>query len=149
MHSTPIQATDSILLPLPLQAIWPHVADLRSYPRWWPAVLLPRVTIPADGVLHGSELHLRPLGTRSFTCKVVAVEPPQTMTLEYTGPFITGRGEWQLTAEGQGTRVSYVVDVEIHGAMVALVSRGVDLRWVHGQSMRLIFAALRRRLVAA
>lgn len=148
MTSTPIHAIDSILLPLSSATIWPLLADIRSYPRWWPAILLPRVTAPADGTLLGSELRLRPLATRPFTCKVVAVNAAHSIDLDYTGPFITGRGQWLLTPEGQGTRLSYRVDVEAHGLLVALAGRCVNLRWIHGQSMRLIFAALRRRLCA-
>lgn len=148
MKGIPIQASDSTLLPLPPQTIWPHIADLRNYPQWWPAVLLPRVTTPAEGTLIGSELHLRPMGARQFTCKVVACTEPHLIELEYTGPFITGCGQWLLAPEGQGTRVSYVIDVQAHGYMVALASRCVDLRWVHGQSMRLVFTALRKRLFA-
>lgn len=148
MISTPIHAVDSILLPLPPETIWPLLTDMRSYPRWWPAVLLPRVTAPSDGALLGSELHLRPLATRQFTCKVVAVAAPCSIDLQYTGPFITGSGQWLLTPEGQGTRLSYAVEVEVHGLLVGLAGRCVNLRWIHGQSMHLIFSALRRQLLA-
>lgn len=148
MLSTPIHAVDAIFLPLPPETIWPLLADIQSYRQWWPAVLMPRVTIPADGALLGSELHLRPLATRQFTCKVVAACAPHSIDMEYTGPFITGSGQWVLTPEDLGTRLSYRVDVEAHGLLVALAGRVVNLRWMHGQSMRLIFSALLRQLPA-
>ena len=146
MTSTPIHAVDSILLPLPPETIWPLLADIHSYPRWWPALLLPRVTVPTDGALVGSELHLRPLATRQFTCKVMAAAAPHSIDLQYTGPLITGSGQWLLTPEGQDTRLSYRIDVEAHGLLVALAGRCLNLRWLHGQSMQLIFSALRRQL---
>lgn len=149
MISTPIHANDSILLPLPAETIWPLLADICNYPRWWPAVLFPRVTASADGGLIGTKLHLRPLATRQFTCKVVAVAAPHTIDLEYIGPFITGSGRWTLTPEGERTRLSYRIEVEAHGFLVAVAGRCVDLRWMHGQSMHLIFSALRRQLLAA
>ena len=68
--------------------------------------------------------------------------------MEYTGPFITGSGQWVLTPEDLGTRLSYRVDVETHSLLVALAGRVVNLRWMHGQSMRLIFSALLRQLPA-
>ncbi len=148
MISTSIHAVDSTLLPWPPETIWPLLADMRSYPQWWPAVLLPRVTIPTDGALLGSQLHLRPLATRQFTCTVMAACAPHSIDLEYTGPFITGSGQWALTPEGQGTMLSYRVNVEAHGLLVALAGRCVNLRWMHGQSMNLIFNALRRQFLA-
>lgn len=148
MISTPIHANDAIGLPLPPETLWPLLADIRRYPQWWPALLFPRVTAPADGALIGSELHLRPLGTRQFSCTVVAASAPHAIDVEYTGPFITGSGQWLLTPEDQGTSLSYTINVEAHGLLVTLAGRCVDLRWMHGQSMRLIFSALRRQLPA-
>ena len=145
MSTTPLQATDSTIVPLQPEAIWPILADIGQYPQWWPTTLFTRAT-PSPTGLVGSELHLRPMGTRSFTCRVVATDAPRAIELEYVGPFITGQAQWLLVPEGQGTRVSYVVDVEIHGTLVALAAKFVDLRAVHSYSMQGILRGLQRRL---
>ena len=145
MALTPIQATDSTLIPLPPEAVWPLIADIGRYPQWWPRSLHARADqISSD--LIGTELHLRPPGSKPFTCKVVAFEEPHSITLEYVGSFITGEARWLLEPQGQGTRVSYVVDVAVQGTVVALVARVIDLKRLHSSSMTRVLKALHRQL---
>lgn len=145
MTGTPLQTADTLILPLPPEAIWPILADVGRYPQWWPTTLFTRA-IPSPSGLIGSELHIRPMGIRRFTCRVIAADEPHTIDLEYVGNFITGHGQWVLVPEGQGTRVSYVIDVVVHGGMVALAARLIDFKAVHSSSMRGIFRGLRQQL---
>ncbi|MGD9947098.1 MAG: type II toxin-antitoxin system RatA family toxin [Desulfobulbus sp.] len=146
MPKTPLQATDVAVLPYPAETIWPILADISRYPQWWPKILFTRVT-PAKNGLLDSELHLRPMGFRPFTCRIVAAKEPHSIDLEYVGNFITGHAQWILEPEESSTRVSYIVNVVIHGKMVALVAKVIDLKALHSHSMQNILQALQRRLL--
>lgn len=145
MTGTPLQTADSVILPLPPEAIWPVLIDISRYPQWWPNALFTRA-IPSPSGLIGSELHIRPMGIRRFICRVIAADQPHTIDLEYVGDFITGQGQWVLVPEGQGTRVNYVIDVVIHGSLAALAARLIDFKAVHSSSMRGIFKGLHAQL---
>nr|WP_321465401.1 SRPBCC family protein [uncultured Desulfobulbus sp.] len=146
MPTTPLQATDSTLLATSPERIWPVLADINRYPQWWPATFFLRVS-PAPTGLIGSELHLRPMGARPFTCRVVQAYEPHRIDLEYIGSFITGNAQWLLEPESEGTRVSYVVDVVAHGIMVALAARMINLSAVHSSSMEKVFRGLHKRVL--
>jgi len=142
MTATPLQATDTMYFPHAPELLWPTLADIQRYPQWWPWFLFPHAK-PTTTELIGSELSLRPMGFRSFSCRVVGFNRPYAMDLEYVGNFITGKAQWRLEPEGQGTRVSYVVDVLIHDIMVALAVKVIDVQAMHSYSMQKILQNLR------
>lgn len=145
MRDTTLQATDTMFFANPPEVLWPILADTGQYPRWWPWFLLTRAN-PETTEAVGSEFHLRPMGFRVITCRVVTANEPHAIKLEYVGDFITGHAQWLLKPEGQGTRVSYVVDVLVHDLMVALAAKVVDLRILHSYSMQKILQNLQREL---
>ncbi|MBM9615568.1 SRPBCC family protein [Desulfobulbus rhabdoformis] len=141
----PLKATDSRLIPFPAEAIWPILADMQRYPQWWPKILFPRVT-PAQEGLIGTELHLRPMGGPPITCVVRATSVTECIELEYIGNFITGHAHWRLDPRDQGTQVSYVLDVHVHGLLGALISRFINLQPIHSFSMRNILKELEQQV---
>ncbi|MDD2464014.1 MAG: SRPBCC family protein [Desulfobulbus sp.] len=145
MTGTALQTTDSTIIPLPPTSIWPVLADISRYPQWWPRTLFPRVRPSTTGLI-ANELDLRPMGIRRFTCRVIAASEPQTIDLQYVGNFITGQAQWKLEPAGQGTRVSYVIDIVVHGTMAVLGAKIIDFRAIHSYSMRGIFQGLRNQL---
>lgn len=145
MRQTPIHAVDHIPLPLSPTEIWPVLADISRYPQWWPKLLRVRV-MQSTPALIGSELELRPLGAKRFSCQVVSFVAPERIDLEYRGGVIEGTAKWRLEPAGQGTRVSYAIDVLAKGRLVALVGRILDLNTMHSLSMQAIFRNLRREL---
>jgi hypothetical protein len=100
MASTPIQATDEITIQAPVGEVWPVLADVEGYPRWWPRSLGVRVWSTGGEVL-GTEVEMRPSGGRSFVCRVEAVEVPTRIRMRYGGGFIEGFGEWATGAAGR------------------------------------------------
>jgi uncharacterized protein YndB with AHSA1/START domain len=121
MPSTPIQATDEITIHATVSEVWPVLADVAGYPRWWPRSLGVRVA-STGGELLGTEVEMRPSGGRSFVCRVEAVEVPTRIRMRYGGGFIDGFGEWRLEPLGAQTRVSY--QLEVAGARLAGVLPG-------------------------
>ncbi|MBK7989492.1 MAG: SRPBCC family protein [Comamonadaceae bacterium] len=54
MPSTPIQATDEITIHATVSEVWPVLADVAGYPRWWPRSLGVRVANRWGTVRHRS-----------------------------------------------------------------------------------------------
>lgn len=141
MPSTPIKASDERLIPFALEQVWAVLADIEASPRWWPAAVKLTV-ISFDPAIVGSEMEIHPRGGRPFRCRVEAIEPPQRMRTRYGNGFITGTGEWLLEAAGSGTRVSYELDAQAHGWLVAVLGKLLPLARMHSRLMADILAGL-------
>lgn len=136
MTTTPIRAEDGATLPCPPADVWAVLADVASYPRWWPPSL--HVRVAPDG-----EVEIRPRGGRPFRCRVASADPPRELRMRYAGGFIEGTGVWRLAdAEGGGTRVTYTVDVVAHGRLVAFLARFLDYGRMHSRLMEDVFRHL-------
>jgi len=145
MASTPIQATDEITIQAPVGEVWPVLADVEGYPRWWPRSLGVRVWSTGGEVL-GTEVEMRPSGGRSFVCRVEAVEVPTRIRMRYGGGFIEGFGEWRLEPLGEQTRVSYQLEVQAHGWLVFCLGKVMNLAGVHSRSMQEVLKNLKHVL---
>ena len=97
----------------------------------------------------GSELEIRPAGGRPFNCRVVSVEEPRSIRMEYFGGFITGRGEWRLEPSGPGTLIRYELEVEAAGRVVAWISRVIPLGRLHSRQKQGVLRRLERALRSA
>ena len=147
MITTPIRATDEVVVPLPPGEVWRVLADVGGYSRWWPRSLGLRV-LSGGATLIGTELELRPFGGRPFRCRVEAVEEPRRMRVRYSGGFVEGCGEWRLEPLGGGTRVIYDLDVRVAGRLVAFLARLIPLGRLHSRPMRGVLQNLERVLGA-
>jgi uncharacterized protein YndB with AHSA1/START domain len=145
MVITPIQAIDEITIPCPLSDVWPVLADVAGYPRWWPKSLGIRV-VGAGVDLIGTEVEMCPSGGRPFRCRVEAVDVPSRIRMRYVGGFIEGVGEWRLEPLGQQTRVSYRLDARANGLLVFCLGKLIDLAGAHSRSMQEILKNLRHVL---
>lgn len=141
---TPIRALDAAVLSALPEDVWRVVADVRSYPLWYPRWLSVRVDRSFD--LVGTRLTMRPWGGRSFTCVVAEAHPLRSLLLEYDGAFIQGRGAWRIEAAPGGTRIAYALDAVAVGRAAALVGRVVSLSGIHSASMRSVLRALAREV---
>ena len=141
---TPIRALDGIDLDCQPESAWRVLADVRSYPVWWPAELRLRITstdVARDPL--GTEFEIHPPSARPFRCRVVHAEPPLTLRTQYVSHFLQGTGCWRVERRGEGCRVSYELDVAAHGLLVALLSRVVNLSALHSRGMQGVVAGLR------
>ena len=144
-RTTPLRMTNETMIPLAPSAVWPVLADIAGYPKWWPRSLFVRL-LHANPALIGTEFTIRPYGWRSFRCRVVSFEAPVRICLEYDGIYMGGVAEWRLEPAGQGTKVIYDMDAEVKDLLVTLFGAVINLESVHSYSMRGIFRNLRRHL---
>lgn len=145
---TPIHATDEILIPVPKTDVWKVLAEVRNYPNWWPRSLHSRVVSGGDGPDPvGTEIELRPMGGRSFRCRVELVIPGERIRMRYSGGFIEGQGEWSIHSADSGTRVVYRLEVEAHGRLIAWIGRVMDLGRMHSRMMQEVLGNLQREVL--
>lgn len=143
MTQTPIRATDEIVLPFPPSDVWCVLEDIDEYPKWWPRSVGLRV-LHREPQLVGSSLQLRPLGGRSFSCRVESIDPPNRLAMRYFGGFIDGIGEWRLEPIGSSTRVQYELNVNATGLFVALIGRMLPLSRIHSFQMKQVLRNLEK-----
>ena len=144
---TPIRAVDEILLPQRPERVWPVVADVAGYARWWPRSVGVRALNDVAGA--GAEVEIRPRGGRAFRCCVTDVDEPRSLCLRYGGGFIEGVGEWRLEPVAGGTRVRYAVDVAACGWAAAVLGRVVDFGRLHSRWMQQVLQNLAGAVAAA
>jgi len=143
--TTLLRLTDETIVPLSPAEVWPVLIDIAGYPKWWPRSLFVRL-LHANPVIVGTEFSLRPYGWRSFRCRVLSVEEPVRIGLQYEGDYMIGGAEWRLEPVGQGTRVIYDMDAEVKDLLVTLIGRMINLKSIHSYSMRCIFRNLKQQL---
>lgn len=140
MPTTPIRASDSRWIPATPDQIWPVLAQVEGYARWWPSSVAARLVHPGAPLV-GAELEIRPRGGRPFLCRVEAATPPSRLDLRYHG-FVDGAGGWSVAPDGDGALVTYALDVVAHGWLVAAIARVVPLSERHSAPMRDVLDAL-------
>lgn len=143
MPSTPIHAIDSRVVPADPARVWAVLADIDAYPAWWPPSVAVRVV--RGGALVGADLELTPKGGRPFGCTVVSATPFASIELQYHG-FVHGTGAFTLTPGGDGTEVTYAMDVHADGWLVWVFDRVMSLSEAHSAPMRDVLAALVKRV---
>jgi uncharacterized protein YndB with AHSA1/START domain len=141
----PIQMSDETFIPLSPVKIWPVLANISRYHKWWPRSLFVHLLHSNPG-LTGTKYSIRPYGWRSFSCEIVSVEETERICLQYGGNYMKGAAEWRLKSINQGTLVIYDMDAEVNDLLVALVGKVISLKSIHSYSMRAIFQNLKKQL---
>ena len=144
--TTAIRIADETILPFSPAEIWPVLADIARYPKWWPRFLFVRL-LCATPELIGTEFTIRPYGWRSFCCRVISFEEPVRICLQYDSTYMLGVAEWRLEPFDQGTKVIYDMDAEVKDLLVNLVGMVINLESIHSYSMQNIFRNLRQQLL--
>ena len=140
-----VKAVDYQILPYPVEMIWPILTQLEQYGKWWPSFVFFKI-LQVRAECMGSTYRLRPYGWRAFTNTILEVTPHERISIAYSGSFMTGKAEWRLETEQQGTKVIYDMDGRISDWAVAIVGKILDLKVIHSFSMKTIFAGLERKI---
>ena len=142
---TTIRVTDETVIPFPQEAVWEVIAKVNDYPRWWPDSLEIKI-LKDTGEALGTEVEIKPHGSRPFCCRVNSVQPTHTLGAEYFGSLMEGKGGWRLEPAEGGTRVFYDIDVIAHGWLVDLMGKAIDFNHLHSRMMKDVFVCLEQEL---
>jgi carbon monoxide dehydrogenase subunit G len=99
---------DSVEIAKPQELVYALVRDLERAPEWQPS--LESVDVHA-----GTEVR-RVAGMRQeATFLVVEDDPPRRFAVSSEGGAVRARATFDLEPEGDGTRVAFTIDVQLHG----------------------------------
>lgn len=139
------------LLAAPREQVWQVVSDVEQWPLWWPGVREAReLTSPdIDGLGRRVRMRFRSrLGySLSFTGDVVTSRPPELGEVTVDGQ-LRGRGRWELTRTGAGTRLDWTWEVTPEVRWMRALSPYARplFVWAHADLMRRGRRGLARRL---
>ena len=128
------------LLEASRQAVWDVLADVESWPVWWPGVAAAKELDPGDEHRVGSRYRVRwraPVGySVEFEFTVDSLDEPRRMAGRASGD-LEGVGVWRLFEEGGVTAVTY--EWEVVGTRAWMNALGAlprpIFRWSHDRVM--------------
>lgn len=140
-----ITVTDTTELPYSPRAVWKALVDFPASPAWW----RPNVVVTVrkfEPTIVGTVCQVRPYGGLGFLCRVTSVTPESEMRMEYFDGIYRGVGIWRLMPLGEGTRLSYEIDLEIKSRFMRLLSYVLDFGAIHSRLMQQVFGNLKQHI---
>jgi len=139
-----IKACDEILLNCSVDDVWNILTDVPSYHKWWPKSVNLKVSNFNKEIVN-TQFEARPLGGKSFSCRVVSIVPKKEIKLNYFKGIYRGEGIWKVEGKDGLVKVSYSVDLEIVDKSIALLSRIIPIPKLHSMIFKLILGGLKRQ----
>lgn len=140
-----IKAHDEIQLNCLVDDVWNILIDIPNYHKWWPNSVNLKVSNFTDDIIN-TQFEARPLGGKSFACRVVSIVPKKEIKLNYFEGIYRGEGIWNIEGKENLISVSYRVDLEIVDKSIALLSRVVPIPKLHSMIFKRILAGLAEQI---
>ncbi len=118
------RAEETIVIDAPLAKVWSVITDYERYPEFLPEMTSVSIVSRHDNVVV-AQFNLELMMRFSYTLRLQE-EPHAALrwTLDSATMMVSNSGGWQLEADGQKTKATYVLDVELKG----LIPRSVKDR---------------------
>jgi coenzyme Q-binding protein COQ10 len=109
------RAEETIVIDAPLAKVYALITDYERYPEFLPEMTAVSILSRHDNVVV-ARFDLELMMRFSYTLRLEE-EPPAAVrwTLESASMMVSNSGAWQLVAEGDKTRATYVLEVELKG----------------------------------
>ncbi|MCU0364903.1 MAG: SRPBCC family protein [Ignavibacteriaceae bacterium] len=140
-----IKAHDEIQLNCLVDDVWNILIDIPNYHKWWPNSVNLKVSNFTDDIIY-TQFEARPLGGKSFSCRVVSIVPKKEIKLNYFEGIYRGEGIWNIEGKENLISVSYRVDLEIVDKSIALLSRVIPIPKLHSMIFKRILAGLAEQI---
>jgi ribosome-associated toxin RatA of RatAB toxin-antitoxin module len=136
-----IKAYDEIAINTSVENVWNILIDIPNYHKWWPKSVNLKVSNFNKEIVN-TQFEARPLGGKSFSCRVVSIVPKKEIKLDYFEGIYRGEGIWSIDRKESLILVSYKVDLEIVDKSIALLSRVIPIPKLHSMIFKRILAGL-------
>jgi ribosome-associated toxin RatA of RatAB toxin-antitoxin module len=136
-----IKAHDEIAINTSVENVWNILIDIPNYHRWWPKSVNLKVSNFNKEIVN-TQFDARPLGGKSFSCRVVSIVPRKGIKLYYFEGIYRGEGIWSIDRKESLILVSYKVDLEIVDKSIALLSKVIPIPKLHSMIFKRILAGL-------
>ena len=135
----------------PIERVWQAIKQTEEWPSWWPYVRSVQDLTPGDADGLGAIRHIAwssrlPYGV-AFDVEVVEMQRPRRLCGRAHGQ-LDGAGTWELTPDGDTTRVRYLWCVDLGSRWMRFIAplAAPVFRWNHDGVMRAGARGLARHL---
>jgi ribosome-associated toxin RatA of RatAB toxin-antitoxin module len=136
-----IKAHDEIIIDASVEDVWKILTDIPYYQNWWPKSVSLKVSNFGKEIVN-TKFEARPLGGKSFSCRVISIIPNNEIKLNYYDGIYRGEGVWKLERKEKSITVSYSVDLEIVDKSITILSKVVSIPKLHSMIFKRILAGL-------
>lgn len=106
---------ETIVIDAPLAKVWSVITDYERYPEFLPEMTAVSIVSRHENIVV-AKFDLEIMMRFSYSLRLQEEAPASiNWTLDSAGMMISNSGGWQLVAEGNKTRATYVLDVELKG----------------------------------
>ena len=142
-----IKAYDEIQLNCLVDDVWNVLIDIPNYHKWWPNSVNLKVSNFTNDIIN-TQFEARPLGGKSFSCRVVSIVPNKEIKLDYFEGIYRGKGVWNIERRDNLINVSYMVDLEIVDKSIAMLSRVIPIPKLHSTIFKRILKGLAKQVIS-
>ena len=142
-----IKACDEITINTSVENVWNVLIDIPNYHRWWPKSVNLKVSNFNKEIVN-TQFEARPLGGKSFSCRVVSIIPKKEIKLDYFKGIYRGEGVWNIERNENLVSVSYKVDLEIVDKSIAMLSRVIPIPKLHSMIFKRILKGLAKQVIS-
>jgi ribosome-associated toxin RatA of RatAB toxin-antitoxin module len=140
-----IKAHDVKTINTSIENVWKVLTDICHYQDWWPKVVNLKV-LKLTNELIGTEFEARPLGGKSFSCRVVSIISNKQIKLNYFTGIYRGEGIWKVEGKDGLVKVSYSVDLRIVDKLITVLSRIISIPKLHSMIFKRILNGLTQQV---
>lgn len=144
------QFRDQWFVKAPLEAVWPIIRDVSTYPRWWREFVEARRRNDIEGVGAVVWVHAKSALPYHMYFEVEATreEPPYLAAVKVRGD-LNGEMVWKLSSEAGGTRLAFEETVTTGKALLTVLAPLLKplFAWNHAIMMKNGERGLRRLLI--
>jgi ribosome-associated toxin RatA of RatAB toxin-antitoxin module len=140
-----IKAYNEIQLNCSVDDVWNILTDIPQYHKWWPKSVNLQVSDFNKDIVK-TQFEARPLGGKSFSCKVMSIIQNKEIKLNYFEGIYRGEGAWNIERKGNSISVSYKVDLEIVDKSIAILLRVVPIPKLHSLIFKRILIGLAQQV---
>ncbi len=106
---------ETIVIDAPLAKVWGVITDYERYPEFLPEMTAVSIVSRHDNVVV-AKFDLEIMMRFSYSLRLEEEAPTSlAWTLDSASMMVSNSGGWRLVAEGNTTRATYVLDVELKG----------------------------------
>lgn len=142
-----IKTCDEIAINTSVENVWNVLIDIPNYHRWWPRSVNLKVSNFNKEIVN-TQFEARPLGGKSFSCRVVSIVPKKEIKLNYFEGIYRGEGVWSIDRIESLILVSYKVDLEIVDKSIALLARVIPIPKLHSIIFKRILKGLVKQVIS-
>jgi uncharacterized protein YndB with AHSA1/START domain len=111
------------------------LSDASRWPEWYPGLTEPNITAPYPDEGGKVAFKVKSAGlSMPITETVLDYQPGKLQLFQIEG-MMSGRARWELTPEGDGTRLTTIFDYMLRGGVFGKIADALIVKRMNGKSL--------------